>query len=95
MSLDSDPRFPDPQPGPSARRLALRLGCTALLSALLLVQFRGLVATAIPLLWPPADPISRWLGLVTVLVGSFFVLPGVVGSLVADFVYDRYLETDR
>jgi hypothetical protein len=32
--------------------------------------------------------------LVTVLVGSFFVLPGVVGSLVADFVYDRYLESD-
>lgn len=95
MARDSDPRFPEPQPGPSARRLALRLGCTALLSVLLLVQFRSLVTTTIPLLWPPTDPISRWLGLVTVLVGSFFVLPGVVGSLVADFVYDRYLDDAR
>lgn len=62
------------------------------MSLLLLVQFRGVVATAIPVLWPPTEPISRWFGLVTVSVGSFVVLPGVVGTVVADAVYDRYLK---
>jgi hypothetical protein len=60
----------------------------------LLVQFRGVVAVTIPVLWPPTDPISRWFGLVTVLVGSFVVLPGVVGTLVADAVYDRFVVGD-
>jgi hypothetical protein len=44
-------------------------------------------------LWPPTDPVSRWFGLASVFVGSFVILPGVVGTLVADVVYDRFLMT--
>jgi uncharacterized membrane protein len=82
--------FPEPNPGPDARRLAARLACTAVVSALLLAWQFDLVRDVLPLLWPPTDPVSRWVGLLTVLVGSFLVLPGVVGTLVADWLYDRF-----
>jgi hypothetical protein len=81
--------FPDPRPGPDARRLLARLACTAVVSALLLAWQFELVVDVVPLLWPPTDPVSRWVGLLTVLVGSFLVLPGVVGTLLADWLYDR------
>jgi hypothetical protein len=48
------------------------------------------VAATLPRLWPPTDPVSRWASLLLILVGSFLVLPGVVGSLVGDWLYDRY-----
>lgn len=84
--------FPEPRPGPEPRRIAARLACTAVASALLLVWQRDLVAATLPLLWPPTDPVSRWASLVLLLAGSFVVLPGVVGSLVADRLYDRYVD---
>jgi hypothetical protein len=55
--------------------------------------FRDVVTDALPLLWPPTTSFSRWFGLVTVLVVSFLVLPGVVGTLVGDRLYDS-LEGD-
>lgn len=86
----SSERFPTPNPGPSRARLTVRLGCVAGCSLLALVLFHELVVSTLPLLWPPTDPLSRWFGLVTVLVGSFVVGPGVVGTLVGDAVYDRF-----
>lgn len=80
--------FPTPTPGPSRKRLAVRLGCSAVAAGLSIVVFRDVVTEALPLLWPPTDPISRWFGLVTVLAVSFLVLPGVVGTLVGDRLYD-------
>ncbi|WP_224447306.1 hypothetical protein [Haloprofundus salilacus] len=84
--------FPEPQPGPSARRLAVRLGCTTLLSLLLVVLFWEFVVQWLPLLWPPTDPLSRWLSIVAVFLGSLFLLPGIVGSVVGDALYDRWSE---
>jgi hypothetical protein len=80
--------FPTPTPGPSRERLAVRLGCSAVAAGLSIVVFRDVVTEALPLLWPPTDPVSRWFGLVTVLAVSFLVLPGVVGTLVGDRLYD-------
>lgn len=80
--------FPSPTPGPSRERLVVRLGCSAVVAAVTVVWFRGVVTEALPLLWPPTDPVSRWFGLVTVLAISFLVLPGVVGTLVGDRLYD-------
>ncbi|AUV81456.1 hypothetical protein C2R22_07130 [Salinigranum rubrum] len=80
--------FPRPRPGPSRDRLVVRLGCTAVAALLSVVVFRDVVTDALPLLWPPTTPFSRWFGLVTVLLVSFLVLPGVVGTLVGDRLYD-------
>jgi hypothetical protein len=82
---DTDPPL---SPGPSRERLAVRLGCSAVAAAVTVVGFRDVVTEALPLLWPPTDPVSRWFGLVTVLVISVLVLPGVVGTLVGDRLYD-------
>jgi hypothetical protein len=57
-------------------------------AAVTVVVFRDVVTEALPLLWPPTDPVSRWFGLVTVLAISFLVLPGVVGTLVGDRLYE-------
>jgi uncharacterized membrane protein len=84
--------FPEPRPGPEPRRIALRLGCTAVVSAALLAWQWSLVVDVLPRLWPPTDPFSRWFGLAVVVVGSFLILPGVVGSVVADRLYDRLFE---
>ncbi|WP_142856555.1 hypothetical protein [Salinigranum halophilum] len=87
---DSFDPFPQPQPGPCRERLAVRLGCTAVAALCSLVVFRDVVTGLLPLLWPPTEPFSRWFGLVTVLLVSFLVLPGVVGTLVGDRVYDSF-----
>lgn len=80
--------FPTPSPGPSRERLAVRLACSTVVAAVTVVVFRDVVTEAVPLLWPPTDPVSRWFGLVTVLAVSFLVLPGVIGTLVGDWLYD-------
>ena len=82
--------FPRPRPGPSRDRLAVRLSCTAVAALCSLFVFRDVVTDALPLLWPPTTPLSRWFGLVTVLLVSFLVFPGVVGTLVADRLYDSF-----
>lgn len=80
--------FPRPRPGPSRERLTVRLGCTAVAALCSILVFRDVVTGALPLLWPPTTPLSCWFGLVTVLAVSFLVLPGVVGTLVGDRLYD-------
>jgi hypothetical protein len=85
---DLSDTFPTPAPGPSRGRIGARLGCTAVAAGLSVVVFRDVVTEALPLLWPPTDPVSRWVGLVTVLAVSVLVLPGVVGTLVGDRRYD-------
>ena len=86
--------FPAPHPGPSRERLAVRLGCSAVAAAGTVAVFRDVVTEAWPLLWPPADPFSRWFGLVTVLAISFLVLPGVVGTVVGDRLYDSLADDE-
>lgn len=93
MSRDSpptDPAFRSPRPGPSRRRLAARLAGSAVLVLVLLVAFRDLALATWPLVWPPTDPLSRWVGLATVVVGGWVVLPGAVGGLLGDWLYDRF-----
>jgi hypothetical protein len=85
----TDP-FPQPRPGPSRDRLVVRLGCSAVAALVSVGVFRDVVTEALPLLWPPTTPFSRWFGLVTVLAVSFLVLPGVVGTLVGDRLYDSF-----
>lgn len=84
--------FPEPRPGPSRRRLAVRLACSAAVAAVLLVWQWDLVSAVLPRLWPPSAPTSRWASLLLLLVGSFVVLPGIVGSLVGDWLVDRWLD---
>ncbi|WP_224269695.1 hypothetical protein [Haloprofundus salinisoli] len=90
--MADDFEFPEPQPGPSARRLAVRLGCTTVLSFLLIAVFWEFVVRWMPLLWPPTEPYSRWLSIAAVFLGSLFLLPGIVGSVVGDALYDRWSE---
>ena len=87
---DVSDTFPTPAPGPSRERLAVRLGCSTVAAAVSLVVFRDVVTEALPLLWPPTDPVSRWFGLVTVLAVSFLFLPGVVWTLFGDALYDSF-----
>jgi hypothetical protein len=82
--------YPTPSPGPSRERLAVRLACSAVAAGCTVVVFREVVTEALPLLWPPTDPVSRWVGLVTVLAVSFLVLPGVVGTVVGDLLYGSF-----
>jgi hypothetical protein len=38
-------------------------------------------------LWPPTEPLSRWFGLAVVVAGGYLLGPGIVGTLVADWLY--------
>jgi uncharacterized membrane protein YeaQ/YmgE (transglycosylase-associated protein family) len=86
--------FPEPRPGPSRRRLVVRLACSAVVAVVLLAWQFDLVLAVLPRLWPPTSPTSRWASLLLLLVGSFVVLPGIVGSLVGDWLVDRWLRED-
>lgn len=91
MSPDADDEFPTPNAGRSRERLLFRVLCTAVVAAVVLAWNYEFLLQLRPLLWPPTDPISRWLGFVLLQVGAHLLLPGLVGSFVADRLYDRYV----
>jgi hypothetical protein len=82
-------RFPEPSPGPSADLLALRVGCALVLAVLVTAVFWDVVVQWVRLLWPPTDPLSRWFGLALVVAGGYLLGPGIVGTLLADWLYRR------
>jgi hypothetical protein len=82
-------RFPEPNPGPSADLLALRFGCAFLFAAVVTVVFWDVVEQWVQLLWPPTEPFSRWFGLAVVVAGGYLLGPGILGTLVADWLYRR------
>ena len=46
------------------------------------------------MLWPPVGPLSQWASLLMVSAGLFLVISGVIGTLVGDWLYDRYPSDD-
>ena len=90
----ADTEFPEPQPGPSWELLRVRLACSAGVAIIQLVVFWDFVIRSLPLLWPPMEPLSQWATFVMISAGSFVVISGLFGTLVADQVYKRYLVDD-
>ena len=76
--------------GLSRARLRWRLGAVAALSLLSLVVFRGPAATTLALATAPGADLGRTVGLLVVLAGGALVGPLVVGTLLGDWLYDRY-----
>jgi len=89
---DSD--FPEPQPGPSWARLRVRFACIGGAALLQLAVFWEFVVDVLPMLWPPVGPLSQWASLLMVSAGLFLVISGVIGTLVGDWLYDRYPSDD-
>jgi hypothetical protein len=82
-------RFPEPNPGPPTELLALRVGCALAFALLATLLFWDVVVQWVGLLWPPTEPLSRWFGLAVVVAGGYLLGPGIVGTLVADWLYRR------
>ena len=83
--------FPEPQPGPSWELLRVRLACSAGVAILQLVVFWDFVIRSLPLLRPPMEPLNQWATFLMISVGSFVVISGLFGTLIADQLYKRYL----
>ncbi|RDI71045.1 hypothetical protein [Halopelagius longus] len=91
MSRGADEEFPTPDPGREPNRLLLRAVCTVVLAAALAAWNYEFLLRLRPLLWPPTDPLSRWVGFVLLQAGAYLLLPAVVGSFAADRLYARYV----
>ena len=85
--------FPEPQPGPSWPRLRLRLACSGGVALLQLLVFRELVIQSLPFLWPPREPLSQWVSFIMISAGSVIVISGLIGTLIADQLYNRLQES--
>ena len=90
-----DTEFPEPQPGPSWEQLRVRLACSVGVAVVQLAVFWEFVIRSLPLLWPPMEPITQWLTFVMISAGSFVVISGLFGTLIADQIYKRYLVADQ
>lgn len=91
MSRDADDEFPTPDAGRARDKLLLRAACTVAVAAALLAWNYEFLLRLRPLLWPPTDPLSRWVGFVLLQAGAHLLLPAVVGSFAADRIYARYV----
>lgn len=74
----------------SRARLRWRLGTAALLFLLSLVVFRAPATTTFALATAPGADLGRTVGLLVVLAGGALVGPLVVGTLLGDWLYDRF-----
>jgi len=90
-----DSEFPEPQPGPSWEQLRVRLACSAGVAVVQLAVFWEFVIQSLPFLWPPVEPVSQWVSFIMISAGSFVVISGFFGTLIADQIYKRYLVDDR
>ncbi|MFW6320984.1 MAG: hypothetical protein ACOC0Z_03980 [Halohasta sp.] len=91
----ADSEFPEPRPGPSVEQLRLRLACTAGVAVVQIVVFWEFLLRSLPLLWPPTEPVTQWVTFLLFWAGSFLVVSGLFGTLIADQLYKRYLVDDR
>ncbi|MCU4752718.1 hypothetical protein OB919_12155 [Halobacteria archaeon AArc-curdl1] len=91
-----DREWPDPSPGLDLRfdrrELAVRLACSGGVFFLLVIFSRDFLAEAIPLLWPPTDPITQWSMLVMLHAFGYVVVPLFLGSIIATVLLERVLE---
>jgi uncharacterized integral membrane protein len=84
---DEERRYADARP---RTRLRWRVGTVVALFVLSLFVFRAPATTTLALATAPgADP-GRTLGLLLVLAGGALVGPLVIGSLLGDWLYDRF-----
>jgi len=60
-----------------------------------LAVFWDFVIQSLPFLWPPVEPVTQWVSFIMISAGSFVVISGFFGTLIADQVYNRYLVDDR
>lgn len=88
---DEERDWPDPDPssGLEPRRLRIRLGVAFGVCLGLLVVSRPFLAQALPLLWPPTDPLAQWVSLVLLHLCGYLLVPLMVGSFVADILLER------
>ena len=86
--------FPEPQPGPSWEQLRIRFACSGGVAVMQLVVFWDFIPTLLPFLWPPVEPVTQWLTFLMISAGSFIVISGLFGTLVADQIYKRYVSSD-
>jgi len=86
-----DTEFPEPQPGPSWEQLRIRFLCSAGVAVVQVVVFWEFLVRSLPLLWPPMEPFTQWVTFLMMSAGSFVVISGLFGTLIADQLYKRYL----
>ncbi|GAB3018371.1 hypothetical protein [Natronobiforma cellulositropha] len=70
-------------------RLAVRLACSFATLLVLVVLTRGFLAEATAALWPPTEPTTQWLTLVSLHAFAYVLVPLLVGSFVADVALER------
>jgi len=88
---DEEREWPDPEPtSERERRLKIRLGVGFVAFCLLVVMTRDLLPQALPLLWPPTDPLTQWLSLVFLHLFGYVLVPLMVGSFVTDVLWPRF-----
>ncbi len=51
---------------------------------------RDLLPQALPLLWPPTEPLTQWLSLVFLHLFGYVLVPLMVGSFVTDVLWPRF-----
>lgn len=89
--------WPDPSPGivPAIDRrgLAVRLACAVGVLIVLLVLTRGFLDESLVLLWPPTEPLAQWSMLVMLHAFGYVLVPLMVGSFLADLLFEYVLET--
>lgn len=89
LSTMDDAAWPDPTAATDRRRLALRLAVSLLAFIVLAFATRGYLLEAVTMLWPPSDPLSRWVTFLLLQAFGYLLVPLMIGSLVADVVLER------
>lgn len=86
-----DSEFPEPHPGPSWEQLRLRFACSGGIAVIQIAIFWDFLVGALPFFWPPVEPVTQWVSFLMVSVGSFVIISGLFGTLIADQIYTRYI----
>lgn len=86
LSSDCDDRS-----GVSSSRLRVRIACSIVVFGTLLLFTADYAIAVIDVLWPPGDSLSRWATLVLLQLFGYVLIPLLVGGLIGDRIYDRYL----
>lgn len=88
--MSEDDRWPDPDESiADRRRLAVRLGCALIAFVVIVALSRDFLDAALVHLWPPTDPLARWVTLVFLYLFGYVLVPLSIGSFVADVLLER------
>ncbi|WP_435360344.1 hypothetical protein [Haloarchaeobius sp. DFWS5] len=91
--MDDDERsWPDPPQTSDfdVYRVGVRVGCSLVVAVILAAVFWDYLTIVLPALWPPREPLSRWLTFLMLQALGFVFLPLSIGSFVGDVLYDRF-----